>query len=246
LIKPTEGHALAYLDYSVQEIAIAGCLSEDPELLKAAESGEPYLALMHRAGLVPEWATKATHKTERGIGKVAMLGMGYGMQVPSLAAGTGLSMIQAQSLFRQLKKIYDPFYQWSQQVIDTGLLRRELQTYCGWRARVVDGVKPNTLRNFPAQAHGAEILRHACALLVSHDVRLLAPVHDAVLIEARVEEIDTQVELARRLMARASAEILDGFEILTDAEVVRCPDRYMDDRGERIWGLVMDVLSQLA
>jgi len=245
LIKPTEGHALAYIDYSVQEIAIAGCLSGDPELLKAVESGEPYLALMHRAGLVPEWATKATHKTERGIGKVAMLGMGYGMHVPSLAAGTGLSMVQAQSLFRQLKKIYDPFYQWSQQVIDTGLLRRELRTYCGWRARVVDGVKPNTLRNFPAQAHGAEILRHACALLVAHGVRLLAPIHDAVLIEAPVEEIDAQVELARRLMARASAEILNGFEILTDAEVVRYPDRYMDDRGEHIWALVMEVLTQL-
>ena len=66
-----------------------------------------------------------------------------------------------------------------------------------------------------------------------------------MLIEAPVEEIDAQVELARRLMARASAEILNGFEILTDAEVVRYPDRYMDDRGEHIWALVMEVLTQL-
>jgi len=41
-------------DYSAQEIAIAAILSEDPELLKAVESGDPYLAFMHRAGLVPD------------------------------------------------------------------------------------------------------------------------------------------------------------------------------------------------
>jgi hypothetical protein len=161
LIKPAEGRALAYIDYSAQEIGIAAALSGDPELLKAIESGDPYLMFAHRAGLVPDGATKATHKRERDICKIGLLGMNYGMGAKSLAAGTGLSLIQAQSLHRQLKRTFDHFQQWSQSVIDTALLRREVSTYFGWRAAVVEGVKPTTLQNFPAQAHGAEISRSA-------------------------------------------------------------------------------------
>ena len=65
LIKPAEGRAIAYIDYSAQEIAIAAALSGDPELLKAIESNDPYLMFAHRAGLVPDGATKQTHKRER-------------------------------------------------------------------------------------------------------------------------------------------------------------------------------------
>jgi DNA polymerase I-like protein with 3'-5' exonuclease and polymerase domains len=246
LIKPAEGMALAYIDYNAQEIAIAAVLSKDPELLKAVESGDPYLSFMYRAGLVPDWATKQTHEREREIAKVGFLGLNYGMGVPSLAAGTGLSLIKAQSLHRQLKRIYDPFHQWAQRVTDTGLLRGELSTLCGWRASVVEGAKPNTLRNYPAQAHGAEILRHACCLIAAQGILLCAPIHDAVLIEAPLNEIDATVERARRCMAQASREILDGFEIRTDVDIIRYPDRYMPSRGKRMWGLVTDVLGKVS
>ena len=68
----------------------------------------------YRAGLVPDGATKQTHKRERDICKIGLLGMNYGMGAQSLAAGTGLSLIQAQSLHRQLKRTYDQFQRWSQ------------------------------------------------------------------------------------------------------------------------------------
>lgn len=245
LIKPTEGKAVAYIDYSAQEIAIAAALSGDPELLKAVESNDPYLMFAYRAGLVPDGATKQTHKRERDICKIGLLGMNYGMGARSLAAGTGLSVIQAQSLHRQLKRTFDHFQQWSQRIIDTALLRREISTYFGWRAAVVEGVKPTTLQNFPAQAHGAEILRLACCLITERGIRLCCPIHDAVLIEADVDEIDEAVALTRECMAAASREVLNDFEVKTDAEIVRFPDRYMDPRGERMWELVLEVLSQL-
>ena len=77
---------------------IAAALSQDPELLKAVESGDPYLAFAARAGLVPDGATKDTLRTERDICKVAMLGMNYGLGARSLAAGTGLSPIHAAAV----------------------------------------------------------------------------------------------------------------------------------------------------
>jgi DNA polymerase I len=44
LIKPGEGRAIAYVDWSSQEIAVAGALSGDVALWDAYASGDPYMA----------------------------------------------------------------------------------------------------------------------------------------------------------------------------------------------------------
>ena len=242
LVQPPEGRAIGHVDYSAQEIAIAAALSGDPELIKAVESSDPYLAFAHRAGLAPDGATKATHPEVRSICKVALLGMNYGMGVRSLAAGTGLSIVEAEALHRQLKRVYDRFQEWSRQVVNTGLLRRELSTYFGWRAEVVAASKTTTLQNFPAQAHGAEMLRLACSLIAEDPdgIQLCCPIHDAVLVEAPIDEIDAAVARTRRHMAEASRAVLGGFEVKTDAEVKRFPERYMDPQGVEMWELMME------
>ena len=204
------------------------------------ESSDPYLAFAHRAGLAPDGATKATHPEIRNICKVALLGMNYGMGVRSLAAGTGLAVVEAEALHRQLKRVHDQFQQWSRRVVNTGLLRRELSTYFGWRAEVVAASKTTTLQNFPAQAHGAEMLRLACCLIAEDDIQLCCPIHDAVLVEAGAEEIDEVVARTRGHMAEASRAVLGGFEVKTDADIKRFPDHYMDPRGVEMWELMMD------
>jgi DNA polymerase-1 len=95
------------------------------------------------------------------------------------------------------------------------------------------------------QANGAEMLRLACIHLTEADIRVSAPVHDAVLIEAPLDEIDGTIELARNLMAQASREVLDGFELNTDVEIVRYPDRYMDKRGAKMWDTVQEIIREL-
>ncbi len=47
-------------------------------------------------------------------------------------------------------------------------------------------------------------------------------------------------------MREASAVVLDGFELRTDAEIVRHPDRYSDGRGRRMWELVTGILAEVA
>ena len=49
----------------------------------------------------------------------------------------------------------------------------------------------------------------------------------------------------RAAMAEASSTVLDGFELGTDAELVRWPDRYMDPRGAVMWETVMALLEGL-
>jgi hypothetical protein len=43
-------------------------------------------------------------------------------------------------------------------------------------------------------------------------------------------------------MAEASAVVLDGFRLRSDASIVRWPDRYMDGRGREFWGRVMGLI----
>jgi hypothetical protein len=126
-------------------------------------------------------------------------------------------------------------------VVNTGLLQRELSTHFGWRAKVVAETKTTTLQNFPAQAHGAEMLRLACCLIVEDGIQLCCPVHDSVVVEAGVDEIDEVVARTRQHMTEAGRAVLNGFEVKTDPEIIRFPDRYMDPRGERMWQLMMDL-----
>jgi hypothetical protein len=46
-------------------------------------------------------------------------------------------------------------------------------------------------------------------------------------------------------MAKASRAVLGGFELGTDATVVRYPDRYADKRGTRMWDEVTSLTDQI-
>ena len=94
------------------------------------------------------------------------------------------------------------------------------------------------------QANGAEMLRLACCLATERGVEVCAPVHDAILICAPIDRIEHDVAEMRAAMAEASRAVLDGFEIRTDANIVRYPDRYMDERGAVMWQRVMQLLTQ--
>ena len=79
LIKPAEGQAIAYVDWSQQEFAVAAALSGDQAMMEAYQSGDPYLAFAKQAGAVPADATKETHPQEREKYKVCALAVQYGM-----------------------------------------------------------------------------------------------------------------------------------------------------------------------
>ena len=94
------------------------------------------------------------------------------------------------------------------------------------------------------QANGAEMLRLACCLGTEQGIAVSAPVHDAVLICAPLDRLDADVARMQDAMREASRIVLDGFELGTDAKIVRYPDRYMDERGGVMWDRVMNLIRQ--
>ena len=90
-----------------------------------------------------------------------------------------------------------------QHALQTGLMR----TVMGWTCRTgITEFKERSIRNWPVQSGGADILRIACIMAARHRIKLLAPVHDAVLIEAPIERIEADVALMQEIMRRASRD----------------------------------------
>jgi DNA polymerase I len=243
LIKPPPGYGLAYIDWEQQEFGIAAALSGDPLMMAAYRSGDPYLAFAKQAGAAPADATKATHKAVRDQFKSTVLAVQYGMGADALAQRIGQPPIRARELLRLHRETYRVFWRWSDAAVDHAMLHGSLHTVFGWRVRVPPGANARSLRNFPMQANGAEMLRLACCLGTERGVEVCAPVHDAVLIGAPLGRLDDDVARMRDAMAEASRIVLDGFELGTDAKLVRYPDRYMDERGAAMWDHVMKLIN---
>ena len=90
------------------------------------------------------------------------------------------------------------------------------------------------------------MLRLACIYATEAGIRVCAPVHDAVLIEAPLDRLDELVVETQAMMGRASEQVLDGFRLRSEAKLIRYPERYMDERGQRMWDTVQKILTDLA
>jgi DNA polymerase-1 len=244
LIKPPPGHGIAYVDWSQQEFGIAAALSGDLAMQTAYRSGDPYLAFAKQAGAVPAGATKASHGGKRELFKQCVLATQYGMEAEALALRIGQPPIVARELLRAHRETYRTFWRWSDAAVDTAILHGSLHTVFGWHVHAGENANPRSLRNFPMQANGAEMLRLACCLATEREIAVCAPVHDAVLICAPFNRLERDVAEMRTAMAEASRIVLDGFELGTDASLVCAPDRYMDPRGRVMWDRVTALIAK--
>ena len=75
-------------------------------------------------------------------------------------------------------------------------------------------------------------------------IEVCAPVHDAFLIAAPVEKINEDTARMRLIMS-AAGQAVAGLPIATDVKQVLYPDRYMDERGVKMWETVQRLLAAL-
>ena len=245
LIEAPPGYAIAYIDWAQQEFAIAAALSGDSAMMAAYHSGDPYLAFAIQAGAAPLGATKNTHGEVREKFKSCALAVQYGMGYETLAVRIGQSIAHARHLLDLHRRTYPGFWEWSDAALDYAMLTGTLPTVFGWPIHVAGDANPRSLRNFPMQANGAEMLRLACCLATESGITVCAPVHDALLVMAPIERIDEVVAATQKAMANASKVVLDGFELRSEAKIFAHPDRFMDPRGESMWAKVWEIVEEL-
>lgn len=244
LIKPPEDCGVAYIDWSQQEFGIAAALSGDSNMMAAYASGDPYLSFAKQAGAVPPNSTKESARREREQFKACVLAVQYGMGAGALAARIGQSKAEARFLLELHKSTYKVFWKWSDDVEAYAMLHGGVWTVFGWFLHTDTLTKPRTLRNFPMQANGAEMLRLACCFAVERGIKVCAPIHDALLIEAPSKELHQAIKETEDAMRQASQIVLGGFPLRTESKIVSYPDRYMDPRGQFMWDTVWQVLGE--
>jgi hypothetical protein len=257
LIKPGPGTAVAYIDYSSMEFLIAASLSDGHtgpvnNMLDMYRSGDPYLAFSKSVGAVPSAATRKTPGVDeiRDKYKTMLLAVQYGMSVETLAGRLGVSTFEAHEMLTQHHEQFSQYWAWSDDWVQHALQIGIMRTAFGWTCRTgITEFNERSIRNWPIQATGADILRISCILAHRHGIKLLAPVHDAVLIEAPIERIEAYVAVMREIMRRASRIVLNAdpkgtHELRTDYTIIRYPDRYSDKRGAQIWDKVLQLLAE--
>jgi DNA polymerase I len=248
VIKPSFGRAIAYLDFSGQEFAIAAYSSGDRNMIQAYESGDPYSDWARKSGAMPADGNKKTHPGVRAVYKRASLGVIYGMGPETMGEYVGVSTARARELLRSHRQTFPTFWRWSNAVYNSAIVTRELQTVFGWRMHVRPDAKMRTLLNYPMQSNGAEMLRLSCCYAVDRGLHIVAPIHDAILLESSSDQIDADIASLKECMIAASRAVLGGPAVRVDAsDPIHYPDRYVDGRdgATELWEMVMSLLEQL-
>ena len=213
IVKPMDGWVYLYSDYVSQEIAVAAYLSKDPVLISAYESGDVYIYTARLANRVPVGATQDTHPVERDLFKVVLIATFYGQGAKSLCTVLNCTLDEAVGLIVQIKKNFSHYFDWIQQVVNRAMVRGYIQTKFGWKywlSPIEKKLKPNTLFNFPIQAHGSEMLRHALIGLVEKGIEVNALIHDGLMVHCPLKDL-FKVELqVKKIMEDASRIVLDG------------------------------------
>ena len=94
-------------------------------------------------------------------------------------------------------------------------------------------------------------------MAIERGIQVCAPVHDAFLICAPLDQIDSRVGEMKFIMEEASRIVLDGFTVRAECpefdesgklqefpQIVRYPNRYMIKRGVKMWTKVMKSLER--
>lgn len=234
-IKPEKGMALIYLDWASQEYGIAAVLSRDEKMINAYQSGDPYLSFGKDAGLIPKDATKKTHAKEREVLKPAVLAMNYGMGSNALAVRIDKTASDAKHLIKKFSETYSRFWEWNEAAIDRALLYGDLWTRYGWELHHGQYQKPNTLRNWLMQSNGADMLRLATIFMIEAGISVNMLIHDGILIESQIEDVELISKKAQECMKEASKFVLNGFALRTDEKITKYPERFTDERGREFW-----------
>jgi len=246
LIKPGPGRAIAEIDFKNEEFGIGAALSSDGNMIAAYNSDDVYIEFAKQCGVNMASIDGADRVSVRDRYKMALLAIGYGIGNASLARRLGIPLPYAREIIEQHHRIYPTYWDWSEAAVDYGTYYGVLRTRQGWPLHITEDMTPESIRNFPLQAHGSEIIRLSCALAQDRGVIICMPIHDALLIESRVRDINDAALTAKLAMEDASEQILGGFILEAKVKnICTYPNAFNPDKGYDVWNRITKKLKHL-
>jgi hypothetical protein len=243
LITPPPGRVLIHRDYKQQEVRIAAVVSNDDALLAACESGDVYLGIARLLGFVHDSMSAEELDAVRNMFKTVVLGIQYGVGYRALALRTGCSPYEALEILARLRARFRKFEAFAQSALDHAGLNLEISTCFDWAMQCPSGINPRTVRNFPIQSTAAEILHVACIMAENCGLSVVAPVHDAIMIEADAADAEAASAALDRVMRDASTVVLRGYELPSDVQTVPHGKSFFDKRGAEMWETISRLVA---
>lgn len=253
-IKPQDGYWYVDLDYSSQEIFIAGSVSDDANMLKTYAGGDPYWTYAQLTGAIPAELPVPSeeergqepfrqYKAARSTYKSVFLGVGFGMRAKALAlnvslqTGQELTKADGERFLAEYAEAYPDYTSYRAELQD--LYYRHgysLMLQDGWRMGN-DNPTPNSVLNLPVQGMGTVILRKACRAMDAAGLYVVATMHDAVTLRVQAGD-HAAIALAQEIMADIATECLGraGMRV-GNAEIVDGTHPWVhSEKAERDWG----------
>jgi DNA polymerase I len=153
-------------------------------------------------------------------------------------------------MLAQHRELFAVYWRWVENWLASTFSSGVAWTPMGWFCRTgITEFNDRSIANWPTQSTGADILRLSVVWATRHKLGLCAPVHDALLLESPIDQIDADVALLKEIMRRASRVVLNcapggDLELRTDATIIKHPDRYGDPRGVEVWKQVLALLAE--
>lgn len=214
LIDPPEGYVIVELDYHSEEIGCQAYLSGDKTMAKMYEGPDYYTSIAQR--LDP--SVKDKHDPKRDLYKRVSLMSNYGAGAAHLAEVVGISEKEARDILKDLKHMFKTYWTYVNKCINQCSEGSYLSFSDGFRIENTGG-KVTTLGNWPFQGVGALILRKILIKLYQANIRVVAPIHDAIAFMCNEDEWKDVSERVAQIMRDASEECLGTVVDVGEPEV---------------------------
>lgn len=182
ILDPPEGYVYALYDFCQQEPAIAACFAGDEELLSAYQQYDLYKFI----GSEPE--LKMLSRSEL---KKLILPYLYGQRIDGYCSTTGSKAQIVEQYFKALDRKFYKVNRWLNQRCQKAFMEEYIDCL-DWQMKVTQFTNPLTVRNWPIQATGADILRRACLGFKEHGIDLRLTNHDSFLIQIPNEHLEKE------------------------------------------------------
>ncbi|WP_083260463.1 DNA polymerase (plasmid) [Cyanobacterium sp. IPPAS B-1200] len=222
-------YKLVIADYSQIELRIAAELTSDKTMIEAYNNNED----LHRltASIVLNKPLHEVSKDDRQIAKSANFGLIYGASVNGFRGyaegnyGISLSEDEANTIMDNFFKSYSGLSQWhktTKSMFYNGGNINETRTKSG-RIRYLKEPSPQQLLNTPVQGLGADIVKLALGKLPSalkgFDAKILATVHDEIVLEAHEDIAEDVSKVLTKTMVEAGEYFLTRVPIEADSNI---------------------------
>lgn len=218
LIQARPGYILAELDYSQIELRVAAHLSGDPRMVDIYRKGGDIHATTAKGVTGKQFPSKSDRTKAKAVNFGFLYGMGAGSfrDYARDSYGVGLSEEEAAEYRKRFFELYSGLPKWHKRVKEEALRNGYVRTLFG-RVRYLDGIrhwsgsrKGEALRqavNTSVQSVASDMMILALGMIhrlivvsPKYDAKIIATVHDSVLLEIKEEGAEKTARKAKYIM----------------------------------------------